>query len=79
MKLLIAILLLSPFARASEQYYLDIYDSKSDKKSVEVVFSYKGCEQRLTVNKNQLEDNENISKWLKSLKKSIDSGGGCAN
>lgn len=78
MKIILFTLVFSLSAKASNDYYLDIYDSKKDHKSVEIVFSYKGCEKTLLVKKTDLENTELIGKILKSLKKSVDSGGGCA-
>lgn len=79
MRLVLCCFLFGTYAHASDDYYLDIYDSKTSKGFVEVVFEYKGCKERLFVSKRQLETTEIASKWLKSLKKAIDEGGRCGN
>lgn len=61
MKIFFALFLISFTAKASDDYYLDIYDSRSDKDKVEVVFTYKGCVDRLVVTKKTHGKNKNYS------------------
>ena len=79
MKIFLTVFFISFAAKASEDYYIDIYDSRTEKGSVEVVFEYKGCKDKVVVTKSQFENTEIIGKWLKSLKKMRDEGGRCAH
>lgn len=79
MKIFLFIFLVSITAKASDDYYLDVYDSRTEKGSFEVVFEYKGCKDKIVVDKKHFEDTVTVSKWLKSLKKIRDEGGSCAH
>lgn len=79
MKLFLTVFLASVTVNAADDYYLDIYDSRTDKNSMEIVFEYKGCVDKIVVTKKQFQETYIVSKWLKSLKKMRDEGGSCAH
>lgn len=79
MKFAFLSIFISLLAHANDDYYLDIYDSQKNPSEVEVVYEYKGCKNKLIVQKKDLDNTEIISKWLKTLRKQQNEGFGCVN